>query len=673
MSVLFTIVLVGVIVYLAFRSALKENSKQIWSQAPAESFSTSDALKAASECHKRLPSLIEVLGTVAEQRVGSHWTSQIAELTGKMESQSSKFPPPIVTLTLTSVLASQQEKIKGSSMASDIQQHVTGLGRMLVNLLREEGYPKNAVLAQTTQLSEELLSAAKGFDPIIFDLTITIALDKYAEHLTRGIANSSRELSGHLNTAGYPDPNKDIINNGKPQFEPVGNQVPINELARELEVKGKAIIDLLPGFGVTEKKTHSSSITVEVAEKVRHQLASRQREACVTNTAHRNIRAQDSVSSLGDLSGCDAKKLTEELREQSARLKNDVVAQEAALDQPNHLFFYSAVDPNGVTRFFDLMKNSDGFSVAETAVGATKLGQCVETAYEAPGGGTHHVHRLYGKIRTSTARQAMHEFAKLTGLRQVTEIAETRTQREALPTWEFIMGSIISSGQSSGHLSTADSAVLQAVSLNAAEPSKLGSMLGRECVKNGLALGQTLFLGHGTRPGSSTVQVFESDDHMKLADFTPYCTDLRHKPPMEDQSELSRHARAAGIGFAFYCVIIFAQSFKKESNQESFIRSVAQTMRAELGELDTGITMELVLHYNRTPLNASLVKRPLLKIENPGTDDILAVMLEEVNKQVQGRALGFQKRGPLGFETIAISLTEETGRRILPLVNKFGW
>jgi translation initiation factor IF-2 len=50
------------------------------------------------------------------------------------------------------------------------------------------------------------------------------------------------------------------------------SQVRINELARELEVKAKAIIDLLPGFGVTEKKTHSSSITVDVAEKVRDHL-----------------------------------------------------------------------------------------------------------------------------------------------------------------------------------------------------------------------------------------------------------------------------------------------------------------------------------------------------------------------------------------------------------------
>src|SRR6267378_5559685 len=50
------------------------------------------------------------------------------------------------------------------------------------------------------------------------------------------------------------------------------NQVRINELARELEVKAKAIIDLLPGFGVTEKKTHSSSIPEDVAEKFKDHL-----------------------------------------------------------------------------------------------------------------------------------------------------------------------------------------------------------------------------------------------------------------------------------------------------------------------------------------------------------------------------------------------------------------
>src|SRR5690349_11390131 len=46
-------------------------------------------------------------------------------------------------------------------------------------------------------------------------------------------------------------------------------KIRINDLARELEVKSKAILDVLPVVGVTEKKTHSSSIEADEAERVR--------------------------------------------------------------------------------------------------------------------------------------------------------------------------------------------------------------------------------------------------------------------------------------------------------------------------------------------------------------------------------------------------------------------
>ena len=47
------------------------------------------------------------------------------------------------------------------------------------------------------------------------------------------------------------------------------NQIRINELARELEIKAKVLIDYLPEIGVTEKKTHSSSLDLDKAELVR--------------------------------------------------------------------------------------------------------------------------------------------------------------------------------------------------------------------------------------------------------------------------------------------------------------------------------------------------------------------------------------------------------------------
>ena len=50
------------------------------------------------------------------------------------------------------------------------------------------------------------------------------------------------------------------------------SKVRINDLARELEVKSRAILDVLEAVGVTEKKTHSSSLEEDEAARVRAHL-----------------------------------------------------------------------------------------------------------------------------------------------------------------------------------------------------------------------------------------------------------------------------------------------------------------------------------------------------------------------------------------------------------------
>ena len=57
------------------------------------------------------------------------------------------------------------------------------------------------------------------------------------------------------------------------------SKVRINDLARELEVKSKSILDALTAVGVTEKKTHSSSIEENEAEQVRGYLTRGSRPA----------------------------------------------------------------------------------------------------------------------------------------------------------------------------------------------------------------------------------------------------------------------------------------------------------------------------------------------------------------------------------------------------------
>ena len=80
------------------------------------------------------------------------------------------------------------------------------------------------------------------------------------------------------------------------------SKIRINDLARELEVKSKAILDALPEVGVTEKKTHSSSVEEHEAEKLRAYL----RAASEAQTSTRQSRPSrvdgDEIKTKIDLS-----------------------------------------------------------------------------------------------------------------------------------------------------------------------------------------------------------------------------------------------------------------------------------------------------------------------------------------------------------------------------------
>ncbi|MGA9544690.1 MAG: translation initiation factor IF-2 [Candidatus Sulfotelmatobacter sp.] len=81
------------------------------------------------------------------------------------------------------------------------------------------------------------------------------------------------------------------------------SKVRINDLARELEVKSKAILDTLPLVGVTEKKTHSSSLEEHEAEKVRvHLRSSAESSSSAGKSSSRGSRGEEEIKTKIDLS-----------------------------------------------------------------------------------------------------------------------------------------------------------------------------------------------------------------------------------------------------------------------------------------------------------------------------------------------------------------------------------
>jgi translation initiation factor IF-2 len=80
------------------------------------------------------------------------------------------------------------------------------------------------------------------------------------------------------------------------------SKVRINDLARELEVKSKAILDALPIVGVTEKKTHSSSLEEHEAEKVRIHLRGSSEAQTPSARSARPLRGEEEIKTKIDLS-----------------------------------------------------------------------------------------------------------------------------------------------------------------------------------------------------------------------------------------------------------------------------------------------------------------------------------------------------------------------------------
>src|SRR5437660_12024254 len=80
------------------------------------------------------------------------------------------------------------------------------------------------------------------------------------------------------------------------------SKIRIDDLARELEVKSKAILDALTEVGVTEKKTHSSSIEEHEAVSVRKYFRSHADEAAASSKTSRTTRAEDEIKTKIDLS-----------------------------------------------------------------------------------------------------------------------------------------------------------------------------------------------------------------------------------------------------------------------------------------------------------------------------------------------------------------------------------
>ena len=76
----------------------------------------------------------------------------------------------------------------------------------------------------------------------------------------------------------------------------------INELAKELELKAKVIIDALPEIGISGKRTHSSAIGDDEAAKIRRHFKAQSDAENTAGSRSRASRDGDEIKPKIDLS-----------------------------------------------------------------------------------------------------------------------------------------------------------------------------------------------------------------------------------------------------------------------------------------------------------------------------------------------------------------------------------
>lgn len=206
---------------------------------------------------------------------------------------------------------------------------------------------------------------------------------------------------------------------------------------------------------------------------------------------------------------------------------------------------------------------------------------------------------------------------------------------------------------------------------NVAGAGAYGEAMGRSTGENGLALGRTLYLGHGKSTKKASKGVFENAESMAAHGFVVYCRDSSVQPPATDSSSLSVLTRAAGVAFATKIAMNAANCFRDPENIRKFCRSIGASNAAYLERASPDVPMDLLTQFIQIEMPSTVTK--VLDLGQPGSGDVFGVFLVEISKRSEFGSIGFQRRGLLGFDMLVTTLAEETVTAVRGAAQQFNF
>ena len=212
---------------------------------------------------------------------------------------------------------------------------------------------------------------------------------------------------------------------------------------------------------------------------------------------------------------------------------------------------------------------------------------------------------------------------------------------------------------------------------NVAGPKGYGNALGRSAREAGSALGNAVFSSHGRKPEDGSIMIFDTLSDMQSAGFEPYSETpqpIKLTSLSEAEQSLLKNLHVAMISYVFIVNSNAALQYMRRANTSKFRNGLGPSLlqsTVDCGLFDAVDSARVaVMSYV-----SSLPPIPtVLNMDRPGSEDLLEHFIRKAT-QACGNAprYAFVRIGFTGFDSLAITIAEETLKSILAATKKFNW
>jgi len=208
-------------------------------------------------------------------------------------------------------------------------------------------------------------------------------------------------------------------------------------------------------------------------------------------------------------------------------------------------------------------------------------------------------------------------------------------------------------------------------------PKGYGGALGQPAREAGSALGNAVFGSHGSKSNRGVIMIFDTLSDMQSAGFEPYSEEPKAIELIalnESQQFLFKNLHIAMISYVFLVNSNAALQYMQRDNTAKFRNGLGPSLLKSMVDCDLFDDIEAARVAVLSYVNSIPSIRTVLNTKRPASEDLLEHFITtSVKASSTTLQYALVRTGITGFDTLAITVAEETLKSILAATKSYNW